>query len=104
MDREPGGAAGSSSMAAAWRPLVGHHGRMRHNPAHAETDEREVRRLIDENPWITIVSQTDEGLVASHYPAMLSEDDDSLTIITHVGRPDERAHDFGDREVLVIAS
>jgi transcriptional regulator len=77
---------------------------MRHNPAHAETDEREVRRLIAENPWITIVSQTDDGIVASHYPAMLAEDDDSLTIITHVGRPDERVHDFGDREVLVIAS
>ena len=77
---------------------------MRHNPAHAETDEREVRRLIDENPWITIVSQTDDGLVASHYPAMLSEEDDSLTIITHVGRPDERVHEFGDREVLVIAA
>jgi transcriptional regulator len=50
------------------------------------------------------VSQADDGLVASHYPAIVSEDDESLTIITHVGRPDERVHDFGDREVLVIAA
>jgi transcriptional regulator len=78
---------------------------MRHTPAHDETDERVVRQLIAENPWVTIVSRTDQGLVASHYPALLDgSEEEGLAIITHVGRPDERLHDFGEREVLVIVA
>lgn len=78
---------------------------MRDNPLHEETDEREVRRLIAENPWMTIVSNTDAGLVASHYPALLDGNEgEPLAILTHVGRPDERVHEFGGREVLVIAA
>ncbi len=74
---------------------------MRHNPLHAEADTDVVRTLIDENPWATIVSETSEGLVASHYPALLDTSEE-LAIVTHVGRPDEELHDFGAREVLVI--
>jgi len=78
---------------------------MRDNPLHEETDEGEVRRLIAENPWVTIVSHTEDGLIASHYPALLEgEDDRPLAILTHVGRPDDRVHDFGEREVLVIVA
>ena len=59
---------------------------MRQNPSFAMTDVAELRRLIDANPWMTLVSATDDGLVASHYAVLLDEDRDDLTIVGHVGR------------------
>jgi transcriptional regulator len=76
---------------------------MRHNPKHAETDPAIVRRLIAENPWGTLVSH-DDVLVASHYPILLDSDSDELAIVTHVGRPDDQVHQFGDREMLLIVA
>jgi transcriptional regulator len=75
---------------------------MRHNGYHATQDPDVVRRLIDENPWGTLVSQADGGLVASHYPILLAEDSDELAVVTHVGRPDEEVHQLGEREILLI--
>nr|WP_281497442.1 FMN-binding negative transcriptional regulator [Ornithinimicrobium sp. F0845] len=82
------------------------------------TDPDEVRRLIVNNPWATIVSPTSKGLVASHYPVLLDEDPPATTgqdspsaagqdsppisIVSHVGRPDEQLHELGQHEVLVI--
>ncbi|MRJ76587.1 FMN-binding negative transcriptional regulator [Aeromicrobium sp. SMF47] len=75
---------------------------MRHNPAYATDDEQVVRRIIAENPWGMIVSHHDGDLVASHYPMLLDEDADGLTIVTHVGRPDEQLHGLGESEVLLV--
>lgn len=75
---------------------------MRHNPAHATTDPEAVRDLVRRNPWAMIVSDNDGEMVASHYPVLLDEDAERLALLTHIGRPDEEAHDFGAREVLVI--
>jgi len=74
---------------------------MRHTPGYVVTDPEEIKRLIRENPWATIVSNTANGLVASHYPVILEEGDD-ITIVSHVGRPDEKLHELGTSEVLVI--
>jgi transcriptional regulator len=75
---------------------------VRHNRAHATTDPDAIRDLVRENPWATIVSSGGDGLVASHYPVLLDEESEELALLTHVGRPDEEAHGFGDTEVLVI--
>ncbi len=76
---------------------------MRHNPIHAETDVAVVRRLITENPWATIVSNSGGELVASHYPVLLDNATEELVLVTHVGRPDETIHGFGGTaEALVI--
>jgi transcriptional regulator len=75
---------------------------MRHNPAHATTDLEAVRDLVRSNPFATIVSDNDGELVASHYPVLLDEGDADPVLLTHVGRPDEKLHGFGEREVLVI--
>lgn len=75
---------------------------MRYTPYYLLTDEDEVKRLIRENPWATIVSNTANGLVASHYPVVLEESADGISIVSHVGRPDERAHELGEHEVLVV--
>ncbi len=77
---------------------------MRHNPKHAVTDPAIVRRLIEENPWGTLVSLADGGLVASHYPILLDPESDELAIVTHVGRPDDQVHQFGSGELLLIVA
>lgn len=75
---------------------------MRQNPSFAMTDVAELRRLIDRNPWMTLVSDTDDGLVASHYAVLLDDERDDLTIVGHVGRPDDLIHGLGTRELLVV--
>jgi transcriptional regulator len=77
---------------------------MRHTPDHAITDEQVVRALIAENPWATLVSNPDGNLVASHYPVLLDDRDESLAVVTHVGRPDEELHRFGSGEMLLIVA
>lgn len=82
---------------------------MRENPDYALTDPDEVRALVRSAPWATMVSATGNGLVASHYPFLLEEPRDGdesgdLTVVSHVGRPDERLHELGAHELLVIFS
>jgi len=75
---------------------------MRQNPSFAMTDVTELRRLVDSNPWVTLVSQTDDGLVASHYAVLLDGERDDLTIVGHVGKPDDMIHGLGERELLIV--
>ncbi|MFF2485045.1 FMN-binding negative transcriptional regulator [Microbacterium sp. NPDC058062] len=75
---------------------------MRQNPSFAMSDVGEIRRLIEHNPWVTIVSSTEDGLVASHYAVLLDADRDDLTIVGHVGKPDDLIHGLGERELLVV--
>jgi transcriptional regulator len=75
---------------------------MRQNPSFTLADHGEIKRLIRDNPWATLVSNTSEGLVASHYPVLVDETRDELAIVTHVGRPDEQLHQLGEHELLVI--
>jgi transcriptional regulator len=75
---------------------------VRPNPLHATEDPEVVRRLIRENPWGILVSSNDGEQVASHYPILVDDEAEGLTVLTHVGRPDEVIHGFGEREVLLI--
>ena len=75
---------------------------MRQNPSFTLQDPEELKRLVRENPWVTLVSTTPDGMVASHYPVILDESREELTILSHVGRPDEAIHGLGSSEVLVI--
>ncbi|MEV7633398.1 FMN-binding negative transcriptional regulator [Microbacterium sp. NPDC089318] len=74
---------------------------MRQNPSFAMTDPAELRRIIELNPWATLVSDADEGLVASHYVVLLDDERDDLTVVGHVGRPDDLVHGLGEREILI---
>lgn len=71
-------------------------------PVYATEDTEVVRRLIRENPWGILVSSNNGEQVASQYPILLDDEAEGLTVPTHVGRPDEMNHGFGDREVLLI--
>lgn len=75
---------------------------MRHTPHYLMTDPEEVKRLVRGNPWATFVSPTSAGLIASHYPVLLEEDRDEISIVSHFGRPDETLHELGRHEILVI--
>lgn len=75
---------------------------MRENPYFELTDAEEIKRLIRENPWAVLVSHASTGLVASHYPILLEEDREQLSIVTHVGRPDDKVHELGQHELLVV--
>jgi transcriptional regulator len=55
---------------------------VRPNPRHATEDPDVVRRLIRENPWGILVSSNNGGLVASHYPILLDDEDDGLAVLT----------------------
>ena len=75
---------------------------MRQNPSFTLTDRAEIERIIRENPWATFVSNASTGLVASHYPVILDDTREELSIVSHVGRPDEQLHELGEHELLVI--
>lgn len=76
---------------------------MRPNPDYALDDVDTIRALVRENPWASIVSFVPgRGLVASHYPILLDEDAEGIVLLSHVGRPDERLHELGGHEAMVI--
>ncbi len=75
---------------------------MRRTPHYVTLDPDEVKKLIRENPWVTIVANTEKGLVAAHYPVMLEEGRDDISIVSHVGKPDDRSLELGSAEVLVV--
>ena len=75
---------------------------MRHTPTYVITDPLEVKRLIRENPWATFVATTATGIVASHYPVVLEEDEEGISVVSHVGRPDEQLLELGSGEMLMI--
>ncbi|MGN7965074.1 FMN-binding negative transcriptional regulator [Microbacterium sp. 22179] len=75
---------------------------MRQNPSFTLADQAEIRRVIAANPWATITSSTADGLVASHYAVLLDDASDDLTVVGHVGRPDDLIHGLGDGEILIV--
>ena len=75
---------------------------MRPNPLFAVDDPDFVQRLVRDNPWGILVSANLGTLVASHYPILVDEEAEELTILTHLGKPDDELHGLGDGEILVI--
>ncbi|MCU1472167.1 FMN-binding negative transcriptional regulator [Amnibacterium sp.] len=75
---------------------------MRQNPSFSLADTAAIKQLIRDNPWSTLVSDTSEGLVASHYPVLVDDDREELSVLTHVGRPDDLVHELGQHELLVV--
>lgn len=62
---------------------------MRQNPSFAMTDVAELRRVIANNPWATLIGRDADGTTASHYAVLLDPERDDLTVVGHVGRPDD---------------
>lgn len=75
---------------------------MRHNPAFASEDVEVVHNLIRANPWATLISTREGTPVASHYPVLLDEDRPTLTLLTHLGRPDEEVLGIDDGGTALV--
>ncbi len=75
---------------------------MRPNPLFASGDPDLIRELVREHPWATLAATASTGLVASHYPVMLDEEAMDLTLLTHLGRPDDEVLEIDRGEVLVV--
>lgn len=76
---------------------------MRPNPDYAMTNQAEVAALLRDHPWCTIVSHVPgRGIVASHYPVLVDDDADGLTVFSHVGKPDQDPHELGQHELTII--
>ncbi|TQL03013.1 FMN-binding negative transcriptional regulator [Cellulomonas sp. SLBN-39] len=76
-------------------------------PEYAFDDVHRARRLVHDQPWALLVSTTSHGPVASHVPVLLEgdpADDGPFTLVTHLGRPDDRLHELtdGDDVLLVV--
>lgn len=75
---------------------------MRPNPLFASDDPDLVRALVRAHPWGTLVTNSSTGLRASHYPLLLDDQAPSLTLLTHLGRPDDEVLEIDRGELLVI--
>ncbi len=75
---------------------------MRQNPSFTLADQAEIRRVIDRHPWATVMSSGADGPVASHYVVLLDDERDDLTVVGHVGRPDDAILGLGEREMLLV--
>lgn len=76
---------------------------MRHTPHYMLRDPGEVKRIIRDNPWMTLVSSPPSGLVASHGPFLLEEHEAGISLVSHLGRPDDEQHLIGSGEVMLVA-
>lgn len=74
---------------------------MRQNPSFAMTDVDELRRVIELNPWAMLVGRDADGMTASHYAVLLDPSRDDLTVVGHVGRPDDLVLGLGSQELLI---
>src|SRR6476660_5068331 len=89
---------------------------MLRNPLYVLEDIAEIKALIRDHTWATIVAAPAASaangsavggaprLVASHYPVLVEDtDDDTISLVSHVGRPDDRTLGLGDGgEMLAI--
>lgn len=64
------------------------------SPIYRITDESVVKDLVRRHGWVTFVSHTSQGLVASHLPVVL-QDDERFELVGHFGRPDDENHELG---------
>lgn len=74
---------------------------MRDNPDYRLDDTDRIRSLVEDNPWATLVSAAADGLVASHLPVLV-EPGQELTVVGHLGRPDDELHELGSHEAMLV--
>jgi transcriptional regulator len=76
---------------------------VRTNPDYALDDPAAIREVIRAYPFITLITAAGAGLIASHCPVLIDDDRPGLSLVGHLGRPDDERHELGRHEVLVIA-
>ncbi|GAA4735419.1 FMN-binding negative transcriptional regulator [Phytohabitans rumicis] len=70
---------------------------------YAMTDVAEVRALVRDHGWATLVTGTAAGPVVSHLPVLLDPDGgDDLAVLGHLARADAELHGLGQHEVALV--
>jgi transcriptional regulator len=70
---------------------------------YALNNQAGIRALIDQTGWATLVTATSDGRpVASHLPVILDPRSADLAVLSHLPRAEIGAHEFGEREVVLI--
>jgi transcriptional regulator len=70
---------------------------------YALSDLAEIRSLIDQTGWATLVTATSGNqLIVSHLPLILDPGTPELTVLGHLPRSEVEAHEFGKRDVVII--
>jgi transcriptional regulator len=65
-------------------------------------DTAQIRNLIQNHPWVTLMSSTPAGPVVSHLPVLV-ESSAQLVLLGHLPKDDARAHQVpGAQSVLVF--
>jgi transcriptional regulator len=70
---------------------------------YAITDVAEVRALVRDHGWATLVTAAPAGPVVSHLPVLLDPDDSQgLAVLGHLARADADLHGLGQHEVALV--
>jgi transcriptional regulator len=72
------------------------------NPDYELTDVEVLRELVRAHPWVTMISVVDGRPVLSHLPVLLEEEADGISVVGHLGRPDDRLHRLGERDATLV--
>jgi transcriptional regulator len=64
--------------------------------------DADLRRLVAQHPWVTLVSSTSSGLVVSPLPVLPAPGSEGVEILGHLARTDAEEHELGDCEAVVI--
>lgn len=76
---------------------------MLEQPVYRLEDVEQIRRLLDEHSWMTVVSVLPTGPVVSHAPILVDDSADGVVVVGHLARADGDLHELGQHEVVVIA-
>jgi transcriptional regulator len=68
---------------------------------YAITDPEQVRALVDEHGWATLISCRDGGPLVSHLP-VVPDPAGGLSILGHLARADAELHGLGAHDVVLV--
>ncbi len=73
------------------------------SPEFVLEDRDDIAALVQQHPWAAVASAVDGIPVVSHAPVLLDDaEDDAVSIISHLARPDARSHRLGEVEMVVV--
>ncbi len=76
---------------------------MLEHPEFEITDPLEIKRLLGQQAWMTLVSTNEAGPVVSHLPVLVDHSRDEVAVVSHVARVDAGLHSLGEHPVVIIA-
>jgi len=76
---------------------------MLEQPIYSLEGADQIRSLLAQHSWVTLVSHLPTGLVVSHAPVLVEEQKSGVTVVGHLARADADLHELGRHDVVIIA-